>query len=158
MSDEIDIEQGAPKKSGKSLLIGLLGAVLLGTGGFLAIYFDLIPFGGSESHAESVAEPLAPVSYVPIEPILVSLASRENARHLRFRAHLEIEPAEQQNIELVMPRILDVLNVYLRAVDVADLERSTFLIRMRAQMLRRIQTVVGEGRVRDLLITEFVLN
>ena len=32
------------------------------------------------------------------------------------------------------------------------------LIRLRAQMLRRIQVVSGEGRVRDLLITEFVLN
>jgi flagellar FliL protein len=29
---------------------------------------------------------------------------------------------------------------------------------MRAQLLRRIQIVTGEGRVRDLLVTEFVLN
>jgi flagellar FliL protein len=32
------------------------------------------------------------------------------------------------------------------------------MARLRAQMLRRIQVVTGEGRVRDLLITEFVLN
>ena len=32
------------------------------------------------------------------------------------------------------------------------------LVRLRAQMLRRVQMVTGEGRVRDLLITEFVLN
>ena len=57
-----------------------------------------------------------------------------------------------------MPRILDVLNTYLRAVEVRDLEQPASLARLRAQMLRRVQVVTGEGRVRDLLITEFVLN
>jgi flagellar FliL protein len=32
------------------------------------------------------------------------------------------------------------------------------MTRLRAQMLRRIQVVTGEGRVRDLLITRFVLQ
>jgi flagellar FliL protein len=31
-------------------------------------------------------------------------------------------------------------------------------VRLRGQMLRRVQLVVGDGMVRDLLITEFVLN
>jgi flagellar FliL protein len=59
---------------------------------------------------------------------------------------------------MLMPRILDVLNTYLRAVDVRDLEQPAAIARLRAQMLRRIQVVTGEGRVRDLLITEFILN
>jgi flagellar FliL protein len=57
-----------------------------------------------------------------------------------------------------MPRILDVLNSYLRAIDVASIEDPQAMARLRAQMLRRIQIVTGEGRVRDLLVTEFVLN
>ena len=57
-----------------------------------------------------------------------------------------------------MPRVLDVLNSYLRAVEVSDLEDPSALVRLRAQMLRRVQIVTGEGRVRDLLVTEFVLN
>jgi len=57
-----------------------------------------------------------------------------------------------------MPRILDVLNSYLRAVAITDLEDPTAMARLRAQMLRRVQIVTGEGRVRDLLVTEFVLN
>ena len=51
-----------------------------------------------------------------------------------------------------------VMNSYLRALDTAALEDPAGLVRMRAQMLRRIQMVTGDGRVRDLLITEFVLN
>lgn len=50
------------------------------------------------------------------------------------------------------------LNGYLRAVETSELEQRAALVRMRAQMLRRVQVVTGEGRVRDLLIMEFVLN
>ena len=58
-----------------------------------------------------------------------------------------------------MPRVLDVLNTYLRAVDVKRPRgRRPRCARLRAQMLRRIQVVTGEGMVRDLLVTEFVLN
>jgi flagellar FliL protein len=32
------------------------------------------------------------------------------------------------------------------------------LTRLRGQMLRRVQIVVGKDRVRDLLIMDFVLN
>ena len=59
---------------------------------------------------------------------------------------------------MLLPRILDVLNGYLRAVETADLENPSALVKLRAQMLRRVQIVTGEGRVRDLLVTEFVLN
>ena len=58
----------------------------------------------------------------------------------------------------MLPRIVDVMNGYLRAMDKAVLEDPAGLVRMRAQILRRIQIVTGEGRVRDLLVTEFVLN
>jgi flagellar FliL protein len=57
-----------------------------------------------------------------------------------------------------MPRIVDVTNTYLRALKLADLEDSQALIRLRAQLLRRMQVVTGEGRINDLLIMEFVLN
>ena len=49
-------------------------------------------------------------------------------------------------------------NSYLRAVGMAELEQPSKLARLRAQMLRRVQMVVGKDRVNDLLIMEFVLN
>jgi len=73
-------------------------------------------------------------------------------------AQLEVGPAFSGEVTHLMPRILDILNGYLRAIEVAELENPAALVRIRAQLLRRIQIVTGEGRVRDLLITEFVLN
>ena len=66
--------------------------------------------------------------------------------------------AFQPDVTLLLPRVIDVLNSYLRAVEVADLEDPTALVRLRAQMLRRVQMVAGDGRVRDLLVTGFVIN
>ena len=80
------------------------------------------------------------------------------AKLLRFAGQLEVAPEHATEVAGLMPRVLDVLNTYLRAVDVRDLEEPSSLARLRAQMLRRVQVVTGEGRVRDLLITEFVLN
>ena len=89
---------------------------------------------------------------------MISLPPGASARHLRFAGQLEVTPEHAAEVSGLMPRVLDVLNTYLRAVEVRDLEEPAALARLRAQMLRRIQVVTGEGRVRDLLIAEFVLN
>jgi flagellar FliL protein len=68
-------------------------------------------------------------------------------------------PAKQApEVARVMPRVVDVLNTYLRALRLSDLEESSALMRLRGQMLRRVQAVVGEGRVNNLLVMEFVLD
>ena len=61
-------------------------------------------------------------------------------------------------IEALEPRILDVLNTYLRAVDLELLQDRRALLMLRAQMLRRVQVVTDDQAVKDLLITEFIVN
>ena len=61
-------------------------------------------------------------------------------------------------VSLLSPRVMDVLNSYLRVISITELSDPASLARLRAQMLRRIQIVTGEGRVRDLLVTQFVVN
>ena len=150
------------KKSKLPLLIGLVLMLVLGGGGFYATFSGTILGGDSTEmaagHATEGAEALPDIAFVPVDPLIVSLGSTGRARHLRFASQLEVSKSHQEEVTLLMPRILDVLNGYLRAVEVAELEDPTALIRLRAQMLRRVQIVSGEGRVRDLLVTEFVLN
>jgi len=101
---------------------------------------------------------LPAIAFVPVDPLVISLGPGARAKHLRFTAQIEVASGHQAEVTLLMPRILDVLNSYLRAVSYRDLEDPAALVRLRAQMLRRVQIVCGEGRVRDLLVTEFVLN
>lgn len=159
MSDATSPQDVAPRKGSKrSLLAGLLAAALLGAGGFYATYAGLIGGAGVGKATSEDTGGLPDIAFVAIEPMVLSLGKDGADRHLRFGAQLEVSTTDQPGVALLLPRVLDVLNGYLRAVDIADLEDPSALVRLRAQMLRRVQIVVGEGRVRDLLITEFVLN
>ena len=152
-----------PKKTSKlPLILGLVLALAGGGGGFYAVSTGLILGKGSgEEHVEEQesleVKNMPDVAFVPIEPLVISIGGND-VRHLRFRAQLEVRPAYQAEVEKLMPRVVDVLNSYLRAVAVEDLSNNSALVRLRAQMLRRVQVVTGGDRVNDLLIMEFVLN
>ena len=149
-----------PKKKSKlPVLIGLVGALLLGGGAFYATFSGLVlgPSGASTPPADS-AGALPDITFVPVEPITISLGPQSRARHLRFASQLEVNTPHASEVRLLLPRISDVLNSYLRAVELVHLEDPSALMRLKAQMLRRVQIVAGQDRVRDLLISEFVLN
>lgn len=148
----------------KGLLLGFFAALVLGAGGFYATYSGLI--GGNASSDTSkvkdrhaVTSSQTPgVSYIALEPLVVSLGRGAANRYLRFTAQLEVLDKNAEAVSHLSPRVLDVLNGFLRAVDSRDIENPAAMRRLRAQMLRRVQVVTGEGLVLDLLITEFVLN
>ncbi len=176
MTDAVDIAEAAPaaKPKGKlELIIEVVLALALGGGSFYAIrsgLFDptaLFGGGGGGGHGsadghgsghEAAAAVAGDIAFVAMDPIMISLPPGSTARHLRFAGQLEVAPENAATVAALMPRVLDVLNTYLRAVEVRDLEDPSALARLRAQMLRRIQVVTGEGQVNDLLVTEFVLN
>ncbi len=153
---EAAVDDAPKKRSKKPLLLGLVLALVLGGGGFYATFAGLIL--GGHPNAESIPGPLTGIAFVPLDTIVVSLGRNSGSEHLRFTAQLEVVDSAAKDVTTLTPRILDVVNSYLRAIDTASIEDPHAMARLRAQMLRRIQVVTGEGRVRDLLITEFVLN
>jgi flagellar FliL protein len=162
MSDTVADPPADPPKSRKiPLIVGVILSILGAGAGFYAVSSGIVGAPKeSESHAATNEHPeaLPDISFIEIDPILISLNDTESIRHLRFRAQLEVEAAYRADVEYILPRVTDVLNGYLRALATTDLEKPQALIRIRSQMLRRVQIVVGKGRVRDLLIMEFVLS
>ncbi|WP_204112694.1 flagellar basal body-associated FliL family protein [Shimia biformata] len=161
MDDSLTHDEEAPKrKSRLPLLVGVILAVAGGCGGYLAVSKGVL--GGhakdDAKHQAHSPDPIADVAFLPVDQIVVTLPRSATARHLRFRAQLEVASSHAHDVEKLMPRVVDVLNGYLRALDGADIEGDGALIRLRSQMLRRVQLVTGPGRVRDLLIMEFVLT
>lgn len=164
MTATADPDEIVPAKKSKGpLLIGLILAIAGGGGGFFAVKSGFI--GGAASHSAEgeVADPepvtpQAALAFVPLDPLVISLPANGGRTHLRFAAQLEVAPEYSAEVETLKPRIVDVLNSYLRAVKIDELDDPTTLMKLRSQMLRRVQIVTGEGRVRDLLIMEFVLN
>ncbi|SDE59237.1 flagellar basal body-associated FliL family protein [Rhodobacter capsulatus] len=160
---EAEGEEAPKKKSKLPILIGLVLMLLLGGGAFYAVYSGMILAPAHPGGAEAAAEEEHPektepqIAFVALDPMVISLTEGK-ARHLRFSAQLEVPLPRQKEVELLKPRVMDVLNGFLRAVEVTDLEDPAALLRLRAQMLRRVQIVVGEGMVNDLLVIEFVMN
>ena len=186
MSAEADPDiESAPKKKGMMipLVAGLVLAIGGGGGGFWAVTSGPLSgltgseedmaneesgddYGDSYDNADSdggyddggYGGGYVDVAFVPLDRVTISLAPGNSSRHLIFAAQLEVAPEYSAEVTALTPRILDVLNSYLRVVGVEELSSPTSLARLRAQMLHRIQIVAGDGRVRDLLITEFVVN
>lgn len=166
MADDEPIEDEPKKKSKLPMIIGLVLMLVLGGGGFFAVYSGMLfsQEDPAEDHAAAeedapVEEPLPDVAFVPIEPLIINLDTKNGAlKHLRFQAQIEVPAKYEADVTLILPRLVDILNGYLRAVDVYELEDPTALIRIRSQMLRRMKIAAGEERVRDVLIMEFVIN
>lgn len=163
MADEEETADAEVKKPSKlPLIIGLVLAVIGGGGGFFAVSSGLIlppPDSATAAEPQAVGPEAVPdITFVDIQPMTISLNPAANNQHLIFRAKLEVPTQFEADVTLLLPRVVDVLNGYLRALEIGDLESPAALTRLRAQMLRRIQVVTGQGRVNDLLIMEFVLN
>lgn len=140
------------------LILGVFLALAGIAGGFLAVragVFSGVFAGGESQDAADPAMPLPDIAFVEVDPIIVSLP---DDRVLRFRAQLEVTAPHVADVQKVMPRVVDVMNGYLRALEPADFQHPAVLPRLRGQLLRRVQVVVGDGRVRDVLIMEFVLS
>ena len=161
---QIDVDAKGPTRSGgrAALLIGLVVMLALGGAGFWSTYSGVVAIpvtggsGGSSVSGGAAGE--TPVAFVPLETLTVTLGPSARSRHLRLGVTLEVAPEAKEEVTRLKPRVLDVLNTYLQAIDERDVEKPAALARIRAHMLRRIQIVTGPGRVQDLLVTEFVLN
>ena len=90
--------------------------------------------------------------------LIISLGPNSQAKHLKLVMTIEVTNEAEEQIIALAPRIRDVLNTFLRAVDERDFEVPRAMARLRGQMLRRVQLVTPPGTVRDLLIQDFVLN
>lgn len=156
-----DLEPSPPRKSRTAMLLAFC-TFLAGAGvGFWGTYTGkLLPLvSGEQAKVQEKGHAALPdIAFVEMEPMTISLRRPAQGRHLRFRAQIEVPIAYASDVERLLPRVVDVLNGYLRAVEPADLEDSASLTRLRSQMLRRIQMVCGDERVNDILIMEFIIS
>ena len=161
VAEDTDVVE-TPKKSKMPMILGLVLALAGGGGGFFAMYSGMIGGSGETAESEHVAEDmpgeLPDVGFVELPQLIVPIGGAAEPKLLRFRAHLEVPSTFKEEVESINPRIVDVLNSYLRAVNIQDVSGRDSLPKLRAQMLRRVQIVTGKGRVRDLLIMELVVN
>lgn len=161
--DAGDEETGAKKKlSGKVIVLYIALPAIVVIGGLVGALFAFgILGGGGEAEEELAAvEEVAPPVFYDMPEFLVNMSAADGPiRYLKMRVAIEIPNADVlPEIELLMPRVVDGFQIYLRELRPEDLEGSAGIVRMKEELLRRINLAIEPHQIRDVLFKEVVIQ
>ncbi len=166
--DEEGAEAAPASKKGllankKLLIIAAVALVaLLGVGA--GAYFFLFASKPAThlAKAKEAQLPLVPpkVVFYNVPDIVVNIQSQNgNPTYLKLAVALELKNAkEEQGIKVLMPRIVDQFQSYLRELRVSDLQGSESVMRVKEELMRRINVAVAPYRVQDVLLKEMIVQ
>lgn len=145
----------------KMLMIGA-PALLLVLGGGVGAFFFL---GGGEhaqdgAQAEAVHITPPKVAFSDMQEILVNIQSSNGTpAYLKLSVSLELDDAEHKAaIQPLMPRITDQFQAYLRELRLDDLKGSAGVLRLKEELLRRVNAAAAPYHVRDVLLKEMIVQ
>lgn len=166
-----DANGAPPRKGGKKKLLFILAPLLaLGAGAGAAFFFvpsvhDMIAGGGGEKGEKHEAAEAEKPSYVEIPEMTVTMPNGGRPRQLRIKLALELAKHKPEGggehsaaSEMLTPRIYDALVLYLRTLRDSDVEGALAVDRVRGDLLRRLDLLLGDGALRDVLITSMVIG
>ena len=140
----------------KLIVIAAATMVVLGGGGAGAYLY----FGHStpEKAKEAVAKPAV---FVDLPDVLVNLANAgtDRTQYLKVKIVLELPDASLvQQIQPLMPRVMDAFQTYLRELRPTDLDGSAGLYRLKEELTRRVNAAVAPKRITAVLFKEIVVQ
>jgi flagellar FliL protein len=148
--------------SKKMLMIAVPALLLVVGGGGAGAYFFLIKKSNTAQEAKTEEVPLTPpkVAFSDMQDILVNIQSNDGTpAYLKLGVSLELEDEEQKKaMEPLMPRITDQFQAYLRELRLDDLKGSAGVLRLKEELLRRVNVAAAPYKVRDVLLKEMIVQ
>jgi flagellar FliL protein len=145
----------------KILMIAVPVLVLVLAGAGAGAYFFLFKKSGNAETAKA-EEPLTPpkVAFSDMQDILVNIQGNDGTpAYLKLGLSLELEDdAQKTAIQPLMPRITDQFQAYLRELRLDDLKGSAGVLRLKEELLRRINVAAAPYRIRDVLLKEMIVQ
>ena len=160
--------EAAPKKglkrflTKKILMIAVPALVLVLGGGGGAAYFFLLRPHADDKAKLAEAPPLTPpqVAFSDVPDILVNIQSGDGTpAYLKLSLSLEMDSElEKTGMTALMPRLVDQFQSYLRELRVDDLKGSEGVLRLKEELLRRVNTAAAPYKVRDVLLKQMIVQ
>jgi flagellar protein FliL len=149
------------KLSLKLILMAVAGLVALGVVGGGGYFFLFSSHEKAEAAASS-ASPVKPVVFLDIPEVLVNLSpanGSERTQYLKVKVTLEL-PNEtmSQQLQPIMPRVMDAFQTYLRELRASDLDGSAGLYRLKEELTRRVNAAIAPSRINAVLFKEIVVQ
>ena len=167
--DEEGSDQTGKKGGSKKMIIIVAAILLLVIGGLAAAYFTglLNPViamvsGGEveENVGEDAGKDKTQAVFLPLEEVVVNIGTGgRDSTFLKLRISLELEsPDDIPKIEIVLPRIMDKFQAYLRELRIEDLKGSAGMYRLREELLSRVNIAAAPTKVNDVLFKEMLIQ
>ena len=167
---EDDAEQPAAKPKGKFklpslkvklpslkvMIVAAAGLAVLG-GGAAGYMF----FFKKSGHEEAAKPDTKPSTFVDLPDVLVNLANAgtDRTQYLKVKIVLELPDAKLvDQIQPLMPRVMDAFQTYLRELRPTDLDGSAGLYRLKEELTRRVNVAVAPNRITAVLFKEIVVQ
>ncbi len=163
----LEPKQGFVKKllgNRKLLIIAAAGllVVLGGTGAGLYFFVFAAPKADATRTANAEPIPATPpqVAFYDVPNIIVNIQSADGSpAYLKLGTALELNSEDEKaGITALMPRIVDQFQGYLRELRIDDLKGSAGVLRLKEELLRRINVAAAPYRVRDVLLKEMIVQ
>lgn len=157
MSDIAADAAPAPARRGSRRgLLAMLGLGLAaGAAGFVPTYLGL--WSPRTLLAAKAPPAAAGIGFVAL-PVLTVSVPGPRPRQVRVAIVLEVDERHRGTVEHLVPRVVDTATTFLTGIAPEAYDRRGILEIVRAELATRAAQVLGENRIRDLLLTEFVLT
>ena len=146
--------------SKKMLMIAVPVLLLLVLGGGGAYFFLFKKTPSAQAKAADV--PLTPptVAFTDLDKLTVNIQGADSTpAYLQLSVSLELENEEQKKaMEALMPRVKDQFQAYLRELRLEDLKGSAGVLRLKEELLRRVNVAAAPYHVRDVLLKEMLVQ
>jgi flagellar protein FliL len=157
----------APKKglakflTKKIIMIAAPVLVLLLAGIGAGVYFMFLK-PAPEKVAKADVVPLTPpqIAFSDVPDILVNIQSSDGTpAYLKLSVSLEMDnDLEKAGMTALMPRLVDQFQSYLRELRVDDLKGSEGVLRLKEELLRRVNAASAPYHVRDVLLKQMIVQ
>ena len=160
-----EVEGGEGGEQGVASKLKLSWKLMAMIAGGLVLVFGLgtgsyIVFGHMHSSQAAVGAP-KPAVFVDLPEVLVNLSNTgsDRTQYLQVKVVLELpDPLLMQQIQPVMPRIMDTFQTYLRELRPTDLDGSAGLYRLKEELTRRVNLAIAPNKVNAVLFKEIVVQ
>jgi flagellar FliL protein len=148
------------------ILIGLLGLIASTAAGlyFTGALQKLLGQSGDETQTaekKQKPKPAGPPGFMDLPELLITLDNRGARSHPLLRLIVSLQFPVQDDashVQVYLPRIIDVFQVYLRNLGVSDVKGAENQQHLRDEMLTRVNGVIAPLQVDTLLFREFVVE